>query len=146
MKTNKKDIYIITITGVSGLVTDDEGIVEDKSVCDGVYDQGDSFADYIKGSLQPIITDGTMHFEMKYGELMTIVTYTATRELTDDEIEELREYTEGQLSDGVGEGFEQSPCTRDDKGNDIYLSPWYDGQELTITQNKIEWKSNTTQP
>lgn len=41
------------------------------------------------------------------------------------------EYTQGQWSDGIGEGFEQSPVPVGPGGGEYYISPWHRGQVLT---------------
>lgn len=56
--------------------------------------------------------------------------------LTNGEMDILIDYTQGQLSDGIGEGFEQTPCAVIN-GEEIYLSPWYRGQILFGTQENI---------
>lgn len=42
----------------------------------------------------------------------------AHRELTADELKELADWTSGQNSDGLGEGFEQQDFAWDDEGSD----------------------------
>lgn len=44
-------------------------------------------------------------------------------------LEELKDYTQGQWSDGIGEGFEQFSYKEID-GEEIYISPWYHGQKI----------------
>jgi hypothetical protein len=92
----------------------------------------DNFADYFddKG-LIALIKDGTMTFkfdEEKSG-LITVTKYTANAELSKEQIETLKDYTQGQWSDGIGEGYEQFAC-HIDGDDEYYISPWYYGQEI----------------
>ena len=109
----------------------DEDLI-DKSILDGV-DCQDNFADYIDEELADKIEDGYMDFKFEDGKLYTYTEYTTKENLTDEELTQLGKYTQGQWSDGIGEGFEQFPCTYLD-GEEVYVSPWYFGQVLEITQ------------
>ena len=104
---------------------------------DGKYCQ-DNFADYFDedSSYYNAIKNGYMRFEFSDGKLWTITEYESERELTPDELHDLGEYTQGQWSDGIGEGFEQEPVMIDEDDEDVYISPWFRGQELEITQIK----------
>jgi hypothetical protein len=62
-------------------------------------------------------------------KLMVSVTYVTDRDLDDDQIKELMDYTTGQWSDGIGEGYEQTAAKQID-GNDVFISPWHDDQEI----------------
>ncbi len=53
--------------------------------------------------------------------------------LVTDELEILPDYTQGQWSDGIGEGFEQSPCA-EENGEEIFVSPWFRGQKAVAIQ------------
>ncbi len=104
---------------------------------DGIDCQED-FTAYFGTEQQPLIdkdvTSGYMSFEVIDGELYTITEYECKERLTDAEIQLLIDYTQGQWSDGIGEGFEQQPCAYiDDELDDceLYVSPWYHGQEVT---------------
>jgi len=55
---------------------------------------------------------------------------TSKELLNDEEVEILKNYTQGQLSDGIGEGFEQFPVMYDND-KEIFLSPWFRCQEVT---------------
>lgn len=70
------------------------------------------------------------------GKLYVRVEYTSEKELNEDELEVLKKYTQGQMSDGIGEGFEQFPCMYDGE-EEIFLSPWFRGQILTTIQTEI---------
>jgi len=99
----------------------------------------DNFADYFadESSYNGPIEYGYMRFQFSNGKLWTITEYKSNVELTTDELNDLSEYTQGQWSDGIGECFEQDPVMIDDNGEDVYVSPWFRGQELIITQEKI---------
>jgi len=140
-------MYKIIIKGLSGEASTDSGSVKDLSILDG-EDCEDCFSDYFHESgnygqeEQPLIDkevkSGYMHFEYNKSEnkLYVVVEYTSKEELNKEELELLVEYTQGQLSDGIGESYEQSPCIIDDNDEEVFVSPWYYGQKLTVTQEK----------
>lgn len=125
---------------------------------DGISCQ-DEFSEYFDGDESYIddVSNGYLYFKYEDGKLWSITTYDSTRELTQEELEKLKEYTIGQWSDGIGEGFEQNPCYTasqpyrtyeeefDDYENqdeadidlEVYISPWFYGQIITITQELI---------
>jgi hypothetical protein len=115
---------------------------------DGI-DCQDEFSEYFDGdeSYAKDVTNGYLHFEYDKsdGKLYSVTTYDSTRLLTGEELEQLGDYTSGQWSDGIGEGFEQNPCYHskeeydyyDELTNEVYISPWHRNQILTITQNEI---------
>lgn len=92
----------------------------------------DDFAEFLDEASEMGILSGYMSFESKNGELYTITTYLCDRELTKAEQEFLMNYTQGQWSDGIGEGFEQDPVY-DEYGNEAYISPWFRGQDISIS-------------
>jgi len=92
--------------------------------CHGI-DCQDDFAEY--SDLEDKLNSGYMRFELEDGILYTITEYSVKEDLTDSEVEHLREETQGQWSDGIGEGFEQFPCLEID-GEEVYISPWYPNQ------------------
>lgn len=97
----------------------------------------DEFSEYFdETSWSDDVTGGHMEFKFENGKLWTLTVYDSNRLLTDAELKELSEYTQGQWSDGIGEGFEQNPCAEID-GEEVYISPWYFGQEIEITQELI---------
>lgn len=83
------------------------------------------------------LSGGYMEFRFEDGKLWTYTIYHTEEELTKEELDTLLDYTRGQWSDGIGEGFEQEPCYYDKKGNEIYISPWFSGQKATIEQHKL---------
>ncbi len=124
--------YLIVIKGTAS--TDHKNLKE----LDGI-DCQDDFAEYFDDdfSFKNAIDSGYMAFSYKDGELYTVTTYESDRELTSDELKELEEYTTGQWSDGIGEGFEQNPC-REIDDEEIYISPWHLGQKVTTTQTLLD--------
>ena len=124
-------MYKITVKGEAQ--TDYENLKE----LDGV-DCQDNFAEYFDSdaTYADAIKAGYMDFRFENGKLFTYTDYTSERELTPSELEDLKDYTCGQWSDGIGEGFEQYPCKYDDD-EEVYVSPWFFGQESTITQTKL---------
>lgn len=115
----------------------DEIIGSDLEVLDGI-DCQDEFVEYMDGdeSYYEDLEDGYMDFHYEDGMLMTHTTYSSKRELTKEELDSLIEYTTGQWSDGIGEGFEQMPCF-DDGETSYYISAWQHGQEIEVIQTKI---------
>ncbi len=127
---------------------------------DGI-DSQDNFAEYFgedEKSFSKDIKSGYMKFVFEDGKLWTITEYWSKRELTKEELDILAEYTQGQWSDGIGEGFEQNSCYESDvsyqqyteqelvdiasgKYDDdpeeifeVFISPWFGEQVLTIKQ------------
>lgn len=114
------------------------------------------FSEYFDRGKFAGVTGGYLKFVLEDEKLFSVTTYDSSRELSADELEELKEYTSGQWSDGIGEGFEQEPChtgtvafnkydpkyddyeDQDDADNDrnVYISAWFNGQVITITQEK----------
>lgn len=98
----------------------------------------DNFAEYFDDDFSFIdnINEGYLKFEYNKDEnkLYSITEYFSNRELSNDELEILKDYTQGQWSDGIGEGFEQIECFTDDDENEVYISPWHRDQIITITQ------------
>ena len=124
----------IVIKGEAG-----ETNCKNKSQLNGV-DCQDAFSEYFNyecDSFSGDVHGGYMKFKYQDDKLFTLVEYFADRELTNDELEILKAYTSGQMSDGIGEGFEQQPCLYDENDEEIYLSPWFRGQKLTVTQTPI---------
>lgn len=76
----------------------------------------ESFADYLadgskeEQTLSKVLSGGYLQLSYlpKQKTVVAIITYDATRALTDEELAILAEYTRGQLLDGIGEGFTQS--------------------------------------
>ena len=107
--------------------------VIDRSKLHGI-DCQDEFVEYMNEYFKNKLSSGYMDFRFEDGKLWTYVVYSTREVLTEYEVKRLGEYTQGQLSDGIGEGFEQFPCDYESDGAEVYLSPWYHGQKLEIKQ------------
>lgn len=125
-------MYKITIKGEAK--TDYDNLLE----LDGV-DCQDDFAEYFDSdfSFKDDIESGYMYFSFENEKLWTITEYFSNRELSNEELEILSDYTQGQWSDGIGEGFEQEPCFYDDNDEEVYISPCSTNQEVEIIQISI---------
>lgn len=124
----------VIIKGLAGDVHCEENESVDVSLIDGI-DCQDDFVDYMDDDFRDKLNSGYMDFRLEDGKLYTYTVYDTNEELTEDELEKLGDYTQGQWSDGIGEGFEQFPCTYDDNDHDVFVSPWYYGQVLEIKQD-----------
>lgn len=100
----------------------------------------DNFAHYFDDdfTFKDDIASGYMSFNIVDHQLMTIVEYYSSRELTEKELDTLLDYSEGQLSDGVGEGYEQNACYYDEDDNEVFISPWDINSDFSIMQEFIE--------
>ena len=126
--------YIITVKGEAS--TDYSNLKElDGISCEDefsdYFDMDTTYAEEVKG--------GFMSFKFENDILYTITTYDSSRELNEGELNSLMKYTQGQWSDGIGEGFEQNPCLITDDGEDVYISPWFYGQSIKISQKPNEY-------
>ncbi len=69
--------------------------------------------------------------------LMGVAECRVHGELTDEELEQLKDYISGQASDGFGEGFEQRPIKTTD--GEIYVSLWSSEKKWSIlSQDELE--------
>jgi hypothetical protein len=127
-------MYKIIIKGESQ--TDYSNLYE----LDGI-DCQDNFSDYFDSdaSYGEDVTEGYMRFEFdpKSGKLFTVTEYLSNRELTQLELDDLEDYTSGQWSDGIGEGFEQTPCHYNGS-DEVYISPWFMGQKVVVDQIMVD--------
>lgn len=117
---------------------DDYKELTDLSILNNI-DCQDNFADYADDEFVDKLEHGYMYFSYELekdgkGTLYTITDYKVSKPLTREELIKLGDYTQGQWSDGIGEGFEQNPCTYTDNDEEVYVSPWYRGQKLEIRQ------------
>lgn len=93
------------------------------------------FAEYIDNdSLRQKLLEGYMRLDIQEDELVAVIEYKAVKRLSKAELEELREYTSGQLSDGIGEGLEQQLIY-----NKYYVSTWTSNNNVTIKQTKCDY-------
>lgn len=106
---------------------------------DGI-DCQDEFTEYFDDNFtfKDSVTNGYLRFKFENNKLWAITEYDSDRELTPEELDGLADYTQGQWSDGIGEGFEQNPCMYDEDENEVCISPWYFGQKLIVTQEKVK--------
>lgn len=75
--------------------------------------------------------------EQVHGRLMGVAECRMLDELTQEELEELKEYASGQASDGFGEGLEQRPVKTSD--GEIYVHLWSGDKSWRImTQDELE--------
>ena len=129
--------HILRITGkakVEAFIGDYEAVeVTDALLLnlDGTDCQED-FVDYIRNKeIKDKLTSGYMSFSYEDGKLYTVVEYECSDYLDTAEEAYLVKYTQGQLSDGIGEGFEQS-ASYEEEGLSAYISPWFMGQNLSV--------------
>ena len=140
-------MFEITVRGDAEVMEEDHdgGMIEAwvTHVLDGV-DCQDSFIEYlwcddkiIEAALKEVVTGGILSFDFDSSKclLFAETTYESSRELTEPELEALKEYTSGQWSDGIGEGFEQEPVCRN--GVEYYISAWHQDQVATVTQKRV---------
>ena len=134
-------MYKITVKGEARVHLRDHGYEgSDYSEFDGIEDDT-CFYDYMREdrcSAIDVISGGYLKFKYEDDKLWSITEYDSSRILTEVEMDELRLYTIGQWSDGIGEGFEQRPCN--DNGD--YISPWFNGQVSTVYGNYGEIREN----
>lgn len=122
----------IIIKAIAGTAYVGDDKLVDRSKLDGI-DCQDGFVEYMHEPFKNKLSGGYMDFRFEDGELWTYTTYSTKEELTDLELIDLVDYTQGQWSDGIGEGFEQFPCTYIDD-EDVYLSAWFPGQKAEVVQ------------
>ena len=115
----------VTIKALSG-----ETNAENISTLNGVECQ-DDFVESFEEDFAHKLKSGYMSFRVEGGKLYTITEYELNEPLVADELEILADYTQGQWSDGIGEGFEQFPCAEENR-KEIFVSPWYRGQKATV--------------
>lgn len=100
----------------------------------------DNFVEYMDEPLSTKFTSGFTTFEVEKHEgkyyLYSVCTYQCKDKLTEqdftpEEIKELVIYTQGQWSDGIGEGFEQFPAF-DYDNYEAFISCWVRGQQIQV--------------
>jgi hypothetical protein len=133
----------VIVKGVAEAVDKDSNPYSGKDLekFDGISD-GSCFCDYMGGNRVSAVNElsgGYLEFKYENEKLYAITEYESKRALTATELEELKNYTQGQWSDGIGEGFEQNPCN----GDEDYISPWTHGQEITCFNNIKEVRDKT---
>lgn len=73
-----------------------------------------------------------------YGKMMGVISVKMTKPLNSAELEDLKEYITGQLSDGWGESFEQREIKTD--GHEIYVHFWNYDDFYIHTAEEMEEK------
>jgi len=96
----------------------------------------DEFVEYLDKDYADKLDEGYTEFIVEDNKLYAVCKYFANEELTQLELESLVKYTQGQWSDGIGEGFEQQPCMYIDN-KEVFISPWQRGQVCTVEQIKL---------
>lgn len=97
------------------------------------YTDETNFVDYIDNqTLASKLLEGYLRLVEKENELVAEVEYKANKRLSKEELEYLKNYTSGQLSDGIGEGMEQYPIY-----DVYYVSTWIGNNNITIKQTKL---------
>jgi len=131
-------MYKVIVKGEASAYTEDGVDYKGKELkkFDGI-DCDACFTEYMRGdrcSARDALSGGYLSFKYENDKLWSITEYDSTRILNETELEELKSYTQGQWSDGIGEGFEQQPCNSDED----YISPWFGGQEIKAFNNVAE--------
>ena len=91
---------------------------------------------YDKGnSVDQKVFSAFMSVEEHDGELVGVVTANVHGQLTEDELEDFREYCTGQLSDGAGESLEQRPIKTPD--GEICVSFWSSDEWFLQTEEEM---------
>lgn len=141
-------MYKITIKGeaqASCIDEDDNEIEVNLKDLNGI-DCQDEFTEYFGEEQQSLIDKGVqngyLQFEFKDGKLWSVNTYNSEQKLTKKELDILVDYTQGQWSDGIGEGFEQNECAHDSNENEIFVSPWFHGQKIEVSQEEVKESVN----
>jgi len=103
-------------------------------------DPDDEFSQYFDCAMEGLgVYQGWMRFEFAGEKLWTITEYQAMSALSEEELKALALFTQGQWSDGIGEGFEQKRCLNF-SGGSFSVSPYADRQNLTISQCGVTWE------
>lgn len=135
IRRRRPHTHVITVRGDAHVTNflGEEIIGERLSLLDGESSAID-FIDYAEEKFPLFINCGYLRFKYDDGKLYSLTEYNATREPSEEELRELEEYTVGQWSDGIGEGFEQESI------DGFYISAWHRDQEVTINVEKVEGK------
>ena len=129
----------ITIKGEAKVQTEQgKMIIGDALSKVGGVSDGTCFSDYFhnrygddechESLIKAKVSGGYLDFiyDKESKKLYAETSYDCPIELTDREQKILAEYTQGQWSDGIGEGFEQQEV------NGVYISPWFYGQTVKV--------------
>lgn len=103
-----------------------------------IWSDDSDFIEYMSGPLKELfVGESYLEFVKEGRSLYSVVVYHSKKKLNKSQLKYLSDYTQGQWSDGIGEGFEQNPCGNVN-GKELYISPWHNKQELIVTQEIIE--------
>lgn len=117
----------IKVSGLCEVKDEHGGLYEDPAACARCRVDQD-FHDYYDGDLA--IQDSSAYFKAEGGELWIVVEYEIASYPNAKQLEQLSDYTQGQWSDGIGEGYEQFPQYVD--GDEVYISMWHRGQQVHL--------------
>lgn len=117
----------IKVSGRCEVKDEHGGPVDDVARCAYCDIEGEAFAMYCD---DVPVKDSSARFVYEHGELWVVVEYEVDRYLNAKQLERLSEYTQGQWSDGIGEGYEQFPQYVD--GEEVYISMWHRGQQVHL--------------
>ncbi len=94
-------------------------------------------AEYLPEELGGKIASVVWNVDELHGNLVGKIDCIITGELTEAEIERLKNWIIGQNSDGLGEGFEQHPIHTDE--GDLYVSLWqWDNDNELMSEEEME--------
>ena len=95
----------VIIKTISGQAFVGDVYLTDRSKLNRI-DCQDEFVEYIHEDFKSKLNSGYMDFRFENDELYTYTIYSTKEVLTSEELVKLGEYTQGQWSDGIGEGFD----------------------------------------
>lgn len=111
----------------------------------GINNYVDEFTQYMSHKylvLRNYVTEGWAYFEHDGDSLHVVTRYRLLQPLTDVLLKLLVEYTVGQWSDGIGEGFGDEVQYRG--GDTYYVNAWWPGQPYPSAQYKTTIEPPTT--
>lgn len=147
LKTNKHKgkFYLIQIIGDAKIVISDTNFDHYENEHRELYGEEcevghnheyyDDILGYFDISILDILISGKIKFKYESGKLMNYTNYIAIAKPTKKQVEELKNETIGQWSDGIGEGFEQD-CF-EFRGHDYYISMWHSEQKVDTIVKEI---------
>lgn len=119
----------------NSLTQEEESINNEKYKDFYISEDNNDYVEYMDCEYQDFFQSGYLNIkwndEKKYFESIVEYIVTDGKELTSDVIEYVLDYTSGQNSDGIGEGFEQFECGFIDE-DPVFISPGYKNMEYEI--------------
>lgn len=91
----------------------------------------EDFHEYYDGPLK--LNGSKASFRFQESHLYVDVEYDVDGNPNAEELAELVSYTQGQWSDGIGEGYEQFPQYVGPDGDEVYISMWHRGQVAQVS-------------